>query len=148
MKLRLLSLCVALFATFSSKAQTLCPGGGDNFSSAILWDASWTVGCVDGASCTGGTKFDNRAACERATAMDLCAPDPSCSTSADDASDLWFEFFASATTATINVNPSVSMQTGIQVFSGGPTCGGLTEIGCNAASSTNSNAIVNLTGLT
>jgi len=126
----------------------LCPGGGSTFSAAALFDQTWTLGCSSGTSCTGGTTFDNRTTCESTTTMDGCAPTSTCGTASNNASDLWFKFYATATTATIRVNPSVSFISAIQAFSGGPTCGSLIEIGCGVATAVNSGITVNLIGLT
>ena len=83
--------------------------------------------------------------------MDACAPSPSCGTLASNASDLWFKFYATATTAVVSVNPSVSMKSAAQVFSvnqSSPTCASLAEIGCSVAGSVSSGSLVNLSGLT
>ena len=124
---------------------SLCPGGGVNFAGVVTFDQSWISGCT--AACTGGVAFDNRAACEPTTALDACAPAPGC-TSGTNGSDLWFRFFASATTATISVRQQVNFVAAIQVFSGGPTCGALTEIGCAVAANQSTPVSVNLTSLT
>lgn len=132
----------------TSNAQTLCPGGGTNFASSVVFNNSWISGCATGSSCTGGTEFDNRASCEPTTAMDACAPGPSCTTNSQDGSDIWFTFFAQSSTATINVIQNVSFVACIQAFSGGPTCGSLVEIGCAKAGGPSSGVVLNLTGLT
>src|SRR5215212_12050438 len=121
---KLLALPVFLIAFIFSNAQ-LCPGGGTDFSSAVFFTPAWISGCATGTSCSGGTVFDNRAACEPTTAIDPCAPTPSCGTVGQMGSDLWFKFYASGTTATISVIQSVSFIATVQAFSGGPTCGSL-----------------------
>jgi len=126
----------------------LCPGGGTAFANAVLFDQSWTSACSSGTSCTGGIILDNRVACEPTTAMDACAPGPSCTVNAQDGSDIWFQFYATGTTATLNLIQSVSFVATLQAFSGGPACGGLTEIGCAKAGGPSSGVTLNLTGLT
>lgn len=142
----LLLLIPFLFTKFSN-AQ-LCPGGGTDFASSVTFSDAWIAGCLTGTSCNGGVEFDNRAACEPTTLMDACAPAPSCTISAQDGSDVWFNFYALATTATINVIQNVSFITCIQAFSGGPACGSLVEIGCAKAGGPSSGVVLNLTGLT
>ena len=125
----------------------LCPGGGVNFAGAATFLQSWTSGCSSGTSCTGGVEFDNRVACEPTTAMDGCAPAPSC-TSATNGSDLWYKFYALGTTAAIHVIQNVSFVASIQAFSGGPACGALSEIGCVVAGGPSGGVTLNLSGLT
>ncbi len=128
-----------------------CPATNGTFATATLFAPNWITGCTNGTSCSGTpTTFDNRTTCQAITSMDACAPSPSCGTDANNASDLWFKFYATGTTATVSVNPSVSMKSAIQVFSvnqATPTCGSLVEIGCNLATSVSAGALVNLTGL-
>jgi len=143
---KFITLVTFLFGSIISTAQ-LCPGGGTNFSNAVLFNPAWIAGCSN-ASCTGGITFDNRAACEPTTAIDACAPSPSCGTLANMGSDLWFKFYATSTTVTITLNPSVSFISSIQAFLGGPTCGALTQIGCGIAGGVNTGVTVTLTGLT
>jgi Secretion system C-terminal sorting domain len=125
----------------------LCPGGGVDFANVVTFDQSWIQGCLTGTSCNGGIGFDNRAGCEPTTAMDACAPAPSC-TSEINGSDLWFRFYATGTTAAINVIQQVSFIAVIQAFSGGPACGGLTQIGCAISGGPSSGVVLNLSGLT
>lgn len=129
-----------------------CPANNGTFATATLFAPNWITGCTNGSSCSGTpTTFDNRTTCQAITAMDACAPSPSCGTDANNASDLWFKFYATGTTATISVNPSVSMKSAIQVFSVNQTtftCASLVEIGCNLATSVSTGSLVNLTGLT
>jgi hypothetical protein len=125
----------------------LCPGGGVSFASAATFLQSWTSTCASGTSCTGGVEFDNRIACEPTTAMDGCAPAPSC-TAATNGSDLWYKFYATGTSATIHVIQNVSFVAAIQVFSGGPTCGALSEVGCVVAGGPSGGVTLNLLSLT
>jgi len=130
-------------------SQIICPGGGRTFSAAVTFNQSlWTSACLNGTSCTGGIQFDNRSSCEPTTAMEACGPDPSCSTPSENGSDLWFKFYATGSTATIEViqaaNPFVAA---IQAFSGG-SCGTLAEIGCAKAPGTTGGVTLNLSGLT
>jgi hypothetical protein len=141
------TLIAFISITITATAQ-LCPGGGTSFSNAVLFDPTWISGCSTGTSCTGGTIFDNRAACEPTTAIDPCAPSPTCGTLSSMGSDLWFKFYATGTTAAIVVNQSVSFVASVQALSGGPTCGVLTQIGCVIAGGPSSGVTLNLTGLT
>lgn len=144
------SILLAILAlVFSSSRAQLCPGGGTNFSNAVLFDPAWIAGCSSGTSCAGGTTFDNRASCEPATAIDACAPAPTCASSANAGSDLWFKFYATSTTASISLIQSVSFIATIQAFSStGTTCASLTQIGCSIAGGPSSGVTLNLSGLT
>lgn len=123
----------------------LCPGGGTNSSNSVTIVQSWFYNCETGTSCNGGTNFDNRPACEPTAAMDACAPAPSCTNNNYDQADIWFNFYANGTSATINVMQNVSFVVGIQAFSGGPTCGSFTEIGCAKSGGPSSGATLTLT---
>ena len=79
--------------------------------------------------------------------MDACGPNPSCTTPAENGSDLWFKFYATGTTATINVIQNISFVASIQAFSGS-SCGTLTEIGCAKAAGPSGGVSLNLSGLT
>jgi hypothetical protein len=142
-----LALLIPVFFVNILNAQ-LCPGGGTDFASSVTFSDAWITGCLTGSSCNGGIEFDNRAACEPTTAIDACAPAPSCTNNAQDGSDIWFNFYALANTAIINVIQNVSFIACIQAFSGGPTCGSLTEIGCVKAGGPSSGVVLNLSGLT
>jgi hypothetical protein len=135
-KIILLSLFIV---PISSQAQIL--GGGTLFSNAVTFDQSWLSTCPG-----GGTNLSNQAAFEPTTAMDGCAPAPSCATGTT-GSDVWFRFFAESTTAIIVVNPSASFDIAIQAFSG-TACPGLTDIGCVDVGGNNVTETLNLTGLT
>jgi hypothetical protein len=126
----------------------LCPGGGTTFSTSVTFLQSWTSGCSGTTSCTGGIVLDNRSTCEPSTVMDPCAPTPSGTIPADNGSDLWFKFYATGTTAAIHVKQSVSFMAAVQAFSGGPTCGALTEIGSIVASGISVGVTLNLSSLT
>ncbi len=126
----------------------MCPGGGVNFGGAVTFDPAWIYGCNTGTSCNGGVNFDNRIACQPTTALDACAPAPSCTTPAITASNIWFKFFAAATTAKISCFQNTSFVIGIQAFSGGSACGSLVEIGCSLAGGPSSGVVLNLSGLT
>ncbi len=143
---KFITLVISFFISFISTAQ-LCPGGGTNFATAVSFDPGWIVGCLSDQTCTGGTTFDNRAACEPTTTLDACAPAPSCGTPANRGSDLWFKFSASSPNVTLTVNPGVSFVSSIQAFSGGPACGTLTEIGCTVAPTPSKGTTLFLTGL-
>lgn len=136
-----------LVATIPAAAQ-VCPGGGPNFSLAVPFDPAWIYGCNTGTSCNGGVAFDNRVACLPITAMDACAPAPSCGTPSRDASNVWYTFFASSSTARISCFQNTSLVLGVQAFRGGPTCGSLTELGCALSSGPSSGVQLNLSGLT
>jgi hypothetical protein len=129
-----------------SQAQ-LCPGGGANFNSAVSFDPAWIYGCNTGTSCNGGSAFDNRSSCEPITAMDACAPAPSCGSIPNSGSDIWFTFYASAPTALISCFQNTSLIIGVQAFKGGPSCGSLVEIGCVLSGGPSSGVQLSLSGL-
>jgi hypothetical protein len=136
------------FASINFVLAQQCPGGGTDFASSVTFSESWISGCLTGTSCNGGIEFDNRSSCEPTTAMDGCAPAPSCTNNAQDGSDIWFNFYATSTTAVINVIQNVSFVACIQAFSGGPACGSLVEIGCAKAAGPSSGVTLTLSGLT
>jgi hypothetical protein len=80
--------------------------------------------------------------------MDACAPTPTCGTASNNASDIWFKFYANSTTAKISCFQNTSFVIGVQAFNGGPTCGSLVEIGCALAGGPSSGVQLTLTGLT
>ena len=127
----------------------MCPGGAVNFASgAVTFDPAWIYGCNTGTSCNGGVNFDNRFSCQPTTAMDACAPAPTCGVAANNGSNIWFKFYASASTVTISCFQNTSFVIGVQAFSGGPTCGSLTQIGCAIAAGPSSGVNLTMTGLT
>lgn len=127
----------------------MCPGGAVDFAAgAVTFDPAWIYGCNTGTSCNGGVNFDNRASCQPTTAMDACAPTPTCGVPASNGSNIWFKFYASATNVTISCFQNTSFVIAVQAFSGGPTCGSLTQIGCAIAGGPSSGVNLNLTGLT
>jgi hypothetical protein len=149
MKRSLIIFCAILCAYVTNAQVSLCPGGGSTFATAVNFNPSWISGCANGTSCTGTpTSFDNRPSCEPVTTMDACAPSPSCTTNSQDGNDLWFKFKATSTTSTINLIRQISFVTAIQAFSGGPTCGSLTEIGCAKAGGPSGAFSLSLSGLT
>jgi len=79
--------------------------------------------------------------------MDACAPAPSCGNVPNNASDIWFKFYASSATAHISCFQNTSLVIGVQAFSGGPVCGSLSEIGCALAGGPSSGVQLNLSGL-
>jgi hypothetical protein len=127
----------------------MCPGGAVNFAAgAVTFDPAWIYGCNTGTSCNGGVNFDNRASCQPTTAMDACAPAPTCGSAPNNGSNIWFKFYAAATTVTISCFQNTSFVIGVQAFSGGPTCGSLTQIGCALAGGPSSGVNLTMTGLT
>lgn len=116
-------------------------GGGTQFSNAVVFNQSWLTGCP-----AAGTSLSNQVAFEPTTTLDPCAPAPACNTGTT-GSDIWFSFFANATTAAIVINPSASFNVAIQAFSGS-ACPGLTDIGCIDAGGNNATETLSLTGLT
>jgi hypothetical protein len=134
-----------LLHVLPSMAQ-MCPGGGADFASAVSFDPAWIYGCNTGTSCNGGLTFDSKIACQPTTAMDACAPAPSCGNSSNNASNVWFKFFPTGPTAMISCFQNSSFVIGIQAFSGS-TCGALTEIGCSLAGGPSSGVQLNLSGL-
>lgn len=148
LKTRLLTLAVMLFLSSAVSAQ-MCPGGAVNFASgAVTFDPGWIYGCNTGTSCNGGVNFDNRLSCQPTTAMDACAPAPTCGTLANNASNIWFKFYAAASTVTISCFQNTSFVIGVQAFTGGPTCGSLTQVGCALAGGPSSGVNLTMTGLT
>jgi hypothetical protein len=145
------TLLLTFFYLKASFAQ--CYGGKD-FSTAELFDAGWISQCNTGTSCnTGVTMLSNQSTCEPSTAIDACAPTPSCGTVSNMGSDLWFKFLANSTTATISVTRNSSFTVGIQAFSApagnyNPACLQLTQIGCVASGSPSGNTQLVLTSLT
>ena len=136
-------LLLLLNCFFLASSQIL--GGGTLFSNAVVFNSTWISGCP-----AGGTSFSNQAAFEPTTAIDPCAPAPTCvipGGSNASGSDVWFSFFAQSATATIAVNPSASFNASIQAFSGS-ACPGLTQIGCSDIGGTNQVETLVLTGLT
>jgi Secretion system C-terminal sorting domain len=128
-----------LILSIHSHAQIL--GGGPLLSNAITFNPTWITACPG-----GGATLSNQSSFEPATAMDPCAPAPACATGTT-GSDVWFSFFAQATTATIVAEPSASFDIGIQAFSGS-TCPGLVNIGCIDANGNNTKETLVLSGLT
>jgi len=147
MKTAVLISVVCLLLSFPAAAQ-LCPGGGLAFSSSVTFDPAWIYGCNTGTSCNGGVALDNKLACQPTTALDACAPAPSCGTFSESASNVWFRFYAAGTTATISCFQNSSFVIGIQAFSGGPACGALTNLGCALAGGPSSGVQLPLSGLT
>jgi len=135
-----------ILLSLSSAAQ-MCPGGGVNFSSAITFDPAWIYGCNTGTSCNGGVNFSNQISCQPTTALDACAPAPSCGNTGQNASNVWFKFYPLGPTATISCFQNSSLVIGIQAFKGGPACGSLTEVGCALASGPSSGVQLSLSGL-
>lgn len=146
---RIFTLITSILYSVSSFSQ-FCPGAGTDFSTADFFDLSWIYLCNTGTSCTGGTSFDNRLACEPTTAIDACAPAPTCGTVSNTGSDLWFKFYANTPTAVIKVIQNVSFVASIQAFSApghNPSCSELTQIGCVVANGPSSGVTLNLTSL-
>jgi len=140
---------LTLFSVLLSLASVaqLCPGGGVDLSSAVTFNPSWIYGCNTGTSCNGGVNFSNQPSCQATTAMDACAPAPSCGNIGKDASNIWFKFYPLGPTATISCFQNSSFVIGIQAFRGGPACGTLTEIGCSLAGGPSSGVQLSLSGL-
>ncbi len=146
MKNPFLLLAVLLLPGQQSISQ-LCPGGGVNFNNAATFDPSWIYGCNTGTSCNGGVNFDNRISCQPTTAMDACAPAPTCGSIGNNGSNIWFKFFATGSTASISCFQNTSLVIAVQALSGGPACGSLVNIGCAIAGGPSSGVQLNLTGL-
>jgi hypothetical protein len=140
------ALLLFVSSTVLSYAQE-CPGGGLDFTQAVMFDAAWIYGCSTGTSCNGGVDFDNRAGCQPTTAMDACAPVPSCGNNLYQGSNVWFKFYAYQTDVLLSCFQNTSLVIGIQAFSGGPSCGSLTEIGCAVATGPSSGVQLSLSGL-
>ena len=143
-----LPLCWLFAIMINPLFAQLCPGGGVDFSTAVSFDPAWIYGCNTGTSCNGGVAFDNRTACLPVTAMDACAPAPSCGVVSHNASNVWYKFYASSANAVISCFQNTSLVLGIQAFKGGgPLCGSLTELGCALSSGPSSGVQLHLTGL-
>jgi hypothetical protein len=143
---------VLVFILFSSLAimpcsAQLCPGGGSNFLTAVSFNPAWIYGCNTGTSCNGGVAFDNRSACIPITALEACAPPPTCGAPGNSASNVWFTFFATSPTALISCFQNTSLVLGIQAFNGSALCGSLTQIGCALAGGPSSGVQLSLSGL-
>lgn len=138
---RIVSILFIAFILKINNANAQILGGGTTFATAVTFNQSWLVGCP-----SGGTALCNTVGCEPTTAMDPCAPAPSCATGTT-GSDVWFKFFAQSSTASITVNSTSAFDIAIQAFSGS-ACPGLTQIGCADLNGNNQPETVNLTGLT
>ena len=140
MKRHLLLGVISLFVSIVSFSQ-LCPGGGLTFATAAAFSQSWNTNCPG-----TGVTHSNLVACEPTTALDACAPAPlAACVSGTTGSDLWYFFYAGATSLSIVVNPN--FDAAIQAFSGS-ACPGLVEIGCVDAGGNGGAETLNLTGLT
>jgi hypothetical protein len=80
--------------------------------------------------------------------MDACAPPPTCAVPSNNGSNIWFKFYAAASTVTISCFQNTSFTIAVQAFSGGPACGSLTQIGCATAAGPSSGVNLTLSGLT
>lgn len=129
-----------LLSTIAVSASSQILGGGTTFSNAVIFNTAWITGCPGSAS-----SLSNQAVYEPTLIIDPCAPAPACATGTT-ASDVWFSFYPTTTTATIVVAPSSSFDVAIQAFSG-TACPGLTEIGCIDAGGNNVSETLILTGL-
>jgi hypothetical protein len=122
--------------------------GNLTFTTSTIFDQAWISGCATGTSCSGGVSFTNMAACDPTTALDACPPAPTGCGTAPNGSDLWYNFFATSTTATINVIQNTSFIAAIQAFSQSADCATLTQIGCSVAGGPSSGVQLSLSGLT
>lgn len=147
MKTKITLVLLTFIAVFSTQGQgTLQCANNFTFSSAIFFDPAAITGCQNGASCSGTPiLYDLRPTCQPVEAMDACAPAP-LNTTMQNGYDLWWKFTANGSVASIVVNPSISLNVGIQALSGS-TCGALTEIGSVGGSGNNVTTILNLTNL-
>jgi len=139
MSIKTLAVSILLSTVSLANAQVL--GGGTDFSNATLFNQSWLNACP-----SGGTLLSNESTFEPVIAIDPCAPAPAC-VNGTPISDIWFYFFAEATTAKIVVNPGGSFNIGLQAFSG-DACPGLTDIGCTDIGGIGVQETLKLTGLT
>ncbi len=127
---------------FKGEAQIL--GGGTNFSNAVVFNNAWLTSCTSGAQ-----TLSNTVAFEPTIAIDACAPAASTACVAagsTSASDIWFRFYATKTTAKIVVAPTSAFNIVLQAFSGS-TCPELIDIGCANVLGNNGSETLNLTGL-
>jgi hypothetical protein len=125
-----------------TKAQIL--GGGTNFSNAVIFNNNWLTNCPSGAQ-----TLSNTVAFEPTIPLDACAPAPSTAcvpAGSTMASDVWFSFYATKTTAKIVVAPTSAFNIVLQAFSGS-ACPGLTDIGCANLLGNNGTETLDLTGL-
>ena len=105
MKRHLLLGVISLFVSIVSFSQ-LCPGGGLTFATAAAFSQSWNTNCPG-----TGVTHSNLVACEPTTALDACAPAPlAACVSGTTGSDLWYFFYAGATSLSIVVNPNFKGQ--------------------------------------
>lgn len=147
--MKLIFTFALIIATSALGAQTLCPGGGLDFSSSVTFQPSWISGCTTGTSCNGATNFDNRTSCEPTAAIDPCAPVPTGVPISDCGSDLWYDFIALDTAVYISVIKNVSFMASIQAFSTSTgICSNLTQIGIAHSVNPSGPVGLNLGGLT
>jgi hypothetical protein len=111
-----------------------------------MFDPAWIYGCATGTSCNGGVNFDNRHSCEPTIPLDVCAPQPSCGVTVNNASDIWFKFYPTFSNVVLSCVQNTSLVIGIQAFDGSG-CGALTEIGCALAGGPSSGVQLALNGL-
>lgn len=138
-----------IIATSAIGAQTLCPGGGLDFSSSVTFQSSWIYGCITGTSCNGATNFDNTTSCEPTALIDTCAPVPTGVPISECGSDLWYDFIALDTAVYISVMKNVSLMSSIQAFSTTTgNCSDLTQIGIAHSTNPSGPVGLNLDGLT
>jgi Secretion system C-terminal sorting domain len=141
---KIIYLLIVLFSVLSTtNAQIL--GGGTNFSNAIVFNNAWLTSCPSGAQ-----TLSNVVTFEPTIPIDACAPIPSIAcvpAGSTSASDVWFSFYATKSTAKIVVAPTSAFNIVLQAFSGS-ACPGLTDIGCANLLGNNGSETLNLTGLT
>lgn len=140
---KVIYLIVIIFLVITTThAQIL--GGGTNFSNAVVFNNAWLTSCPSGAQ-----TLSNTVTFEPTVPIDPCAPAPAVACVAAGstiASDVWFSFYATQSTAQIVVAPTSAFNIVLQAFSGS-ACPGLTTIGCANLQGNNGAETLNLTGL-
>jgi gliding motility-associated-like protein len=97
-------------------------------------------------NCAGATSLTVNAACVNtaSTTVGATQSEIGCAGTADD--DVWFSFVATNAVQTITVNPSVTMDPVVELFSG--TCASHTSITCMDLGFTDGNEVISALGLT
>ncbi|MCW3071816.1 MAG: hypothetical protein JWO44_1706 [Bacteroidetes bacterium] len=97
-------------------------------------------------NCSGAISLSVNAGCVITAGTTVGATQSSvgCAGTADD--DVWYSFTATNSVQTITVNPSISMDAVVQMYSG--TCASLTSMYCMDNGFTNGNEVINAVGLT
>ena len=96
-------------------------------------------------NCSNATLLTVNASCSytNATSVSATQSQAGCAGTADD--DVWFKFVATNSVQTITVDPSVSMDPVVELFSG--SCAALTQVTCMDVGFTDGNEVISAVGL-